>query len=53
MNKQQPISAAVVAMVAALVLASAGTLLANGQAFFVWWSFIVGHVLNNVRGLLP
>jgi len=35
MNKQQPISAAVVAIVAALVLASAGTLLANGQAFFV------------------
>jgi len=35
MNKQQPISAAVIAMVAALVLASAGTLLANGQAFFV------------------
>ena len=22
-------------------------------AFFVWWSFIVGHVLNNVRGLQP
>jgi len=22
-------------------------------AFFVWWSFIVGHVLNNTRGLLP
>jgi hypothetical protein len=22
-------------------------------AFFVWWSFIVGHVLNNIRGLLP
>ena len=22
-------------------------------AFFVWWSFIVGHVLNNVRGVLP
>ncbi len=21
-------------------------------AFFVWWSFIVGHVLNNIRGLL-
>jgi len=35
MNKQQPISAAVSAIVAALVLASAGTLLANGQAFFV------------------
>ena len=35
MNKQQPISAAVIAIVAALVLASAGTLLANGQAFFV------------------
>jgi hypothetical protein len=35
MNKQQPISAAVIAIAAALVLASAGTLLANGQAFFV------------------
>jgi hypothetical protein len=34
MKKQQPISAAVVTMVAALVLASAGTLLANGQTFF-------------------
>lgn len=22
-------------------------------AFFIWWSFIVGHVLNNTRGLLP
>jgi hypothetical protein len=22
-------------------------------AFFVWWSFIVGHVLNNIRGLRP
>src|SRR5215510_13389926 len=22
-------------------------------AFFVWWSFIVGHVLNNIRGMLP
>ena len=21
-------------------------------AFFVWWSFIVGHVLNNIRGVL-
>lgn len=21
--------------------------------FFVWWNFIVGHVLNNIRGLLP
>ena len=21
-------------------------------AFFVWWSFIAGHVLNNIRGLL-
>ena len=35
MKKQQPISAAVVAIVAAFVLASAGTLLANGQAFFI------------------
>src|SRR5439155_592275 len=35
MKKQQPISAAVVAIVAGLVLASAGTLLANGQAFFI------------------
>ena len=22
-------------------------------AVFVWWGFIVGHVLNNIRGLLP
>ena len=22
-------------------------------AFFVWWSLIVGHVLNDIRGLLP
>ena len=22
-------------------------------AFFVWWNFIVGEVLNNIRGLLP
>jgi hypothetical protein len=22
-------------------------------AFFVWWGFIVGHLLNNIRGLLP
>jgi hypothetical protein len=35
MKKQQPISAAVVAMAAALVLASAGTLLANGESFFI------------------
>ena len=35
MKRQQLISAAVVAIVAALVLASAGTLLANGQIFFV------------------
>ena len=35
MKKQQPISAAVVAIGAALVLASTGTLLANGQAFFI------------------
>jgi hypothetical protein len=21
--------------------------------FFVWWGFIVGHVLNNIRGMLP
>jgi hypothetical protein len=34
-KKQQPMSAAVVAIVAAFVLASAGTLLANGQAFFI------------------
>jgi len=34
-KKQQPNSAAVVATVAALVLPSAGTLLANGQAFFM------------------
>ena len=35
MKKQQPISAAVVAIGAALVLASTGTLLANGQAYFI------------------
>jgi len=34
MKKQQPISAAVVAMVAGLVVASAGPLLANGPTFF-------------------
>ena len=34
MKKQQPISAVLVAMVAALVLANAGSLLANGQSFF-------------------
>jgi hypothetical protein len=22
-------------------------------AFFVWWAFLVGHVLNNFKGLLP
>ena len=22
-------------------------------AFIVWWSFVVGHVLNNIKGLLP
>ena len=22
-------------------------------AFLVWWSFVVGHVLNNIKGLLP
>ena len=22
-------------------------------AFLVWWNFLVGHVLNNIRGLLP
>ena len=35
MKRQQPISFALVVIVAALVLASAGTLLANGQVFFV------------------
>ncbi len=35
MKKQQPIRSAVVAIVAGLVLASAGTLLANGGAFFI------------------
>jgi hypothetical protein len=35
MKKQQPSSAAVVSIAASLVLASAGTLLANGQAFFI------------------
>jgi len=22
-------------------------------AFIVWWGFVVGHVLNNIKGLLP
>ena len=22
-------------------------------AFFVWWNFLVGHVLNNIKGLVP
>ena len=22
-------------------------------AFFVWWAFVVGHLLNNFKGLLP
>jgi hypothetical protein len=22
-------------------------------AFLVWWSFLVGHVLNNIKGLVP
>jgi hypothetical protein len=22
-------------------------------AFFVWWAFLVGHLLNNFKGLLP
>ena len=22
-------------------------------AFFVWWGFLIGHVLNNIEGLLP
>lgn len=35
MKKQQTISSAGVAMAAALVLASTGTILANGQSFFV------------------
>ena len=35
MKRQQPLSAAVVAIGAALVLANAATLLANGQAFFI------------------
>jgi hypothetical protein len=35
MKKQQPISAAVGAMVAGVVLGSGGTLLANGGAFFI------------------
>lgn len=35
MKKQQPILAGLVASVAALVLASGGTLLANGGAFFI------------------
>ena len=34
MKKQQPIAAALAAIVAALVLANTGTLLANGQTFF-------------------
>jgi hypothetical protein len=35
MKKHQPNSAAVLAIVAGLVLASAGTLVANGGAFFI------------------
>ena len=35
MKKQQPIAAASVVFVAALVVASSGTLLANGQSFFI------------------
>jgi hypothetical protein len=35
MKKQQSIAAALVATVAALVIASGGTLLANGQSFFI------------------
>jgi hypothetical protein len=34
MKKQQPIAAAVAAIITALVLANTGTLLANGQTFF-------------------
>ena len=22
-------------------------------AFIVWWAFLIGHVLNNIKGLLP
>jgi hypothetical protein len=22
-------------------------------AFIVWWNFLIGHVLNNIKGLLP
>jgi hypothetical protein len=33
--------------------ASARRVLTWLLAFFVWWGFIVGHVLNNIRGLLP
>ena len=22
-------------------------------AFIVWWSFLIGHVLNNIKGLVP
>jgi hypothetical protein len=22
-------------------------------AFIVWWGFVIGHVLNNIKGLLP
>jgi hypothetical protein len=22
-------------------------------AFIVWWNFLVGHILNNIKGLLP
>ena len=41
---QQPLDAGV---------ASARRALTWLLAFFVWWGFIVGHVLNNIRGLLP
>jgi hypothetical protein len=23
------------------------------MAFIVWWGFVIGHVLNNIKGLLP
>jgi hypothetical protein len=38
---------------AAAGLAGARRYLTWLLAFVVWWSFLVGHVLNNIKGLLP
>jgi hypothetical protein len=33
------------------VFASTRTIVTTVFAFIVWWSFLVGHILNNIRGL--